>query len=145
MKNLFLFITLFSMLFSFTSCSDDDDDNGGQGSGSSSLINPPTWIIGTWIADNNTCKAEFKTNNLLFTAFGMGEVTVDLDKESKQTYYTVKEITKTNSEYQINSTLDNGIGTSYTSVYRFKKISDTQIVYYNPVGNSFIEITMNKQ
>ncbi|MGY0408849.1 MAG: hypothetical protein ACWIPJ_10940, partial [Polaribacter sp.] len=57
MKKLLYMLSIFVMLFS---CSSNDDDNDAS---NTSCVNPPDWLIGTWIHYSND--GEFEENKYI--------------------------------------------------------------------------------
>lgn len=142
MKNLFLSIALFSLLFSFNSCS-DDDGNKNDG-GDSSSINPPAWIIGTWKSSElgETHKFEFTKNNFIFTQL---TTVYNFAEISKQNNYTVKETANSTDTYQIEKIFDSGTGVSATDSFKFIKVSDSEVTFYmSGMGINPVPIKLNR-
>ena len=113
-------ITSIALLFLIVSCSKSDDDNV-----SASSINPPDWIIGTWM------------NSFDIGGFRFSEDDVILVTTSSETSW--KELVKigenTPSEFVVEeSSFDSSYNVSFTTsgvttFYEFTKISESVIEY----------------
>jgi hypothetical protein len=123
MKKIAYLILFFTFL---NSCS--KDDNSSSSSGYS--INPPSWIIGTWVQRSNgniIAGHKFTKNDHITISFGGIETS---DKSAMDVYKNAGKNPKTeevitNSSYEL--VID--FGTGQTITYNFKKKNDQTILW----------------
>ncbi|WP_372744583.1 hypothetical protein [Lutibacter sp.] len=129
MKKNTLILLLTLVLFS---CSKDDDSTSSNIS-----INPPSWIQGTWVIDNDYTYVAFKfTSNdmyILMDGIEMSFVQTSI-ADSSFTFYGVYDVS-TNSTYSIHRKGD-GID---IVIYEFTKVSDTKINVEGIYNSDFIK------
>lgn len=123
MKKLLGFIFLISL--SISSCSSDNDNSTNN----NSSINPPDWIIGTWLLENSSVDSGFKfTDNdiclINITTQACNKETLEL-YENTEIYTNVDEVIS-NDFYSIEITISSSVNS-----YEFEKVSDTEIIWMN--------------
>ena len=113
-----------------TSCSDDEDDNNLAPVGT---IAPPEWLIGTWEGESIFDQCEITENEVTvgLTSF---KSLVDFSNAIVQAFgggsVKMKEIKKTDTEYEIGMETNSFGEKSTDSYYRFKKGDGTYIDLY---------------
>ena len=123
-KVLFLFVTLLMI-----SCSSDDDSQT-----TNSFINPPDWIIGTWLDESEPAFSQIGgfqfTHDNLIDLDANGDVFLNL-KEGLQESVDAGAITTneiiTNTVYEL-KIISNGVETNQ---YRFTRGTDNTTIVYN--------------
>lgn len=125
-------ITLLFLSFVLFACSNDDDDN--TKSSSSISLNPPSWILGDWISEDNSAYSGFSfSSNDIFIVTDLGKASF---KESAKQEPSLKDAEiydeSTSSTYTIHVKTD-AVDIVY---YEFSKVSSTAIAWdQNPLFN----------
>ncbi|QEE49154.1 hypothetical protein FUA48_06040 [Flavobacterium alkalisoli] len=123
MKHLLLFI----LALLIVSCSGSDDNSSAS---HTSIINPPAWIQGQWVLENNADYGfKFTSDDLCLKSIGI----FTCNKETIELYEDTNVITNvdeniSDNEYSVEITIG-----SNTTAYEFHKISDSQIQCYTPI------------
>ncbi len=108
-------------VISLFSCSKEDDNN------SSNSINPPDWILGTWLIDDSAFELgwKFTSNDVVIIQIGGIQISqkgnIDFYLENGQEASTTEEYT--NETYSLKLILPAG----QSVTYNFTKISNTEI------------------
>jgi hypothetical protein len=124
------YLFLVSLLVISLSCKEDTQDPDPQ---PKNAINPPAWIVGTWVDVGQVNEWTFTTSNAVYDG---GFVTLDFKEIAKSA--TVKE-TSSGTKYTIEL-----IDPSATSKYIFESTSATTLNYtvtVNGVGFGSLELT----
>lgn len=123
MKHFLFLMTAFLML---NCSSSDDNDNLTPNTVS---LNPPTWIQGTWLLESNSVESGFRftSDDVCINTLGM----YACNKESIEMYQGTQVNTEvyeeiSDTDYSVEITIG-----SNTTVFKFKKVSDTQIKWVN--------------
>jgi hypothetical protein len=125
-------ITLSILFLTIISCSSDDDDDVAI-QNESNFINPPEWIIGTWLDESEPVSAQiggfqFTTNNLIFLAAD-GNVLSNL-KEGLQESVDFGVITTNETITDTYYKLEIVLSGTVTNTFEFTKgTGDTTIIY----------------
>lgn len=124
MKKLIFLFTIFSMLYS---CNSDDNGN------SSSTLSPPAWIQGKWLESGGFSGFHFKANDFCTITYTSEMCYVELfNSIPGQQQVIFEETIKSNDIYEFNYSTS-GIGAGQTVFYRFERISNSKILYINPI------------
>ncbi|MBC3759225.1 hypothetical protein H7U19_12475 [Hyunsoonleella sp. SJ7] len=123
-------ILLLLMAIFLVGCSSSDDSD----SKNQSLINPPNWIIGTWLLEEPNPRSGYRFSSddfclVLFTTENCFKESIRLSKSSG----AVADVEETNTDnnYSIKITL-----ASQVITYEFNMLSATQIEWVNdPLGS----------
>lgn len=124
MKHLLFIIPAFFIV----GCSGSDDSNPVNQD--DNTINPPAWIQGNWVLENNTSYGfRFTSDDLCLKSIGI----FTCNKEALEMYngtnvYTYVDEAISDTEYSVEITMG-----SNTTAYEFHKISDTQIECITPI------------
>jgi hypothetical protein len=124
-------ITLSILFLTIISCSSDDDDVASQNE--SNFINPPEWIIGTWLDESEPVfdqigGFQFTTNNLISLSAD-GNVLYNL-KESLQESVDLSVITTNETITDTYYKLEIVLSGTVTNTFEFTKgTGDTTIIY----------------
>lgn len=120
--NLQVFAITIILLFSLASCSSDDDNS----SNSQISINPPQWIQGKWLQEDNSTVVGYRfTSNDFITIVTNVETSQreQLEAFASSGQSVSANDSSTNSSYSLTI---NTIG-GQSTIYNFTKISDTEI------------------
>lgn len=79
MRKTILFILLICLSLNFFSCSNNDDENDTT---NGSCINPPEWLIGTWIHYDG----DVEENKYIISENNIIEFTYDISRDLRETY-----------------------------------------------------------
>lgn len=124
MKKIIALFLIFSVLYS---CNSDDNGN------SSSSLNPPEWIQGRWLESGGMSGFHFKTNDFCSITFSSEMCYVELfNSLPNQQQVIFEETIKNNDVYEFNYKTT-GMGAGQTVFYRFERISNSKILYINPI------------
>ena len=139
MKYLKTTIKALLILIVSISCSSDDDSNTEV----SSSINPPDWILGSWSLDNVVSNSGFSFKEDDFCSIFSNAETCFREQVNNAGSVNLK------SDIIEDATADNYSITivlgSLTSVYQFKRISDTKIEWLNDGLGDLVETFYIKQ
>lgn len=120
--NLQVFAITIILLFSLASCSSNDDNS----SNSQISINPPQWIQGKWLQEDNSTVVGYRfTSNDFITIVTNVETSQreQLEAFASSGQSVSANDSSTNSSYSVTI---NTIG-GQSTIYNFTKISDTEI------------------
>lgn len=115
-------------MFVMFSCSGSDDSNPVNQD--DNTINPPAWIQGNWVLENNTGYGfKFTSDDLCLKSIGI----YTCNKEALEMYegtnvFTNVDESISDTEYSVEITMG-----SSTTAYEFHKVSDTQIECITPI------------
>jgi hypothetical protein len=131
MKHLFLLFSLFLLL----SCSSSDDSNGSSGRD----FNPPTWIQGTWIQENELglpgVKFSFSNHDFCMTNSGISaqcqQAFVDQFRQQTNDVSVIENITATTYTAEIKYFAGQSI------IYSFKKLNNNSMEWTAVPGAVF--------
>jgi hypothetical protein len=124
-KSILVFVILSSIVL--TSCKKDttsSEQSGSQG------FNPPSWIIGTWV-DQNDAGFHFTTDDIYVVFPNVNEISTLQGIQGRD--YEINETT-TDSSYEFIITYHD---TNSSETWHFNKLSDTQIQYIDNTNSSF--------
>ena len=139
MKHLKTTVTALLILLISISCSSDDDSNTEV----SSSINPPDWILGSWSLDNVVSNSGFSFKKDDFCSiFSNVETCFQGQIENATTVNQSSDVTEESTADNYSITIVLG---SLTSVYQFKRISDTKIEWVNDGLGDLVETFYIKQ
>ena len=115
-----ILILFFALSLGLVACNKDDDDADTQNT--NNQLNPPTWIQGTWMAENATLATgyQFTEDDMLSI---IGESSVSLMNSLSGSAYTINEnTTSTSYQFSIHYTeLDS------TESWEFNLMDDTHL------------------
>ena len=128
MKKLLIIILVLTV-----SCSNSSDNN----SSSSIQINPPDWIIGTWLAGNSTNIGwRFESNDVI-SLITVGEIS--LREEVEFWLDAGEEASANDSSTNDSYRLDRNFPAGQTTIHVFTKISDTEITWESGPGSVYVK------
>ena len=119
MKKMKLTLWLLMAFAVLSSCSSDDDEPS-----SNIQINPPAWIQGTWLAENNATGFKFTSNDIIILNTGIQQS----HRESLEQFGNAGETVSANDESTSNNySAELNYPAGQTVTYSFNKLSDNDI------------------
>lgn len=138
--NIKLFTIIGVLLFSLVSCSSDDNDDSNNGQIS---INPPQWIQGKWLQEDNSTVVGYRfTSNDFITIVANVETSQREQLEAFANSGQSVSATDSSTDSTYSVTI-NTIG-GQSTIYNFTKISDTEISN-SQFDNLPIDVIFTKQ